>query len=807
MHNYLTDRIMKKEYYEGAGECQECIYKLPPNTEEEREEKKKILRQLLEEAVQGGYNEGNYRGSDLLPEEEYCRYLEADGSFSDLPEETESVEKAFGRFACIIERHHWRKGIPWESEERKETVLKGIIKYGHMETDREDKGVCRFHKSLFYLPQTAVSMCFALYPDFVDAQERPQQQEPLVTQAIEVLLRVIFQCWQLPLRNDHTDAHPICVDRFRGHVWWIGANGLTYRPVFYAALLLGTPEMVDVLAEVAKRALTPTSHGNTEESFWKEGICADGLGWGHDRQNYSNGYPAQGVISALSILVQLQGTPWALQKGEVCWDWVLRFMRSIGFMEYRDWVPPMIGRTSFEVDGFYKPQVISKYVRQIAVRVLNLAEDELTQDQLHLLYGTLFERSPEKTGDNRVKGDTGTRYFWNNDTLVRKTEAAYLFFNMACNRCDGVECAHESADTRNFFLTDGACLICRDPAEYRRAMGTWQVSCIPGVTARELKNEEIMPETNWQGYHSKHSFAGGAARGEHAAAGFIFEKDETRKKDGSGKIYPEYCKEMMGVLAYKSCFVFGSTGVCMGAGITDLKPEYGRNIRTTVNVAERLTDTLVYTSAGGEEVWKPGQEQIWPQDKPVYIRQNGILYGLLPQEGSSSRFLLRTEERMTEWEQLNACNRKVENESCPVMELAIDHGTAPAGERYCYCFDTGSAEPADVIGNPRFRVLENSENVQAAESADGKVIQAVCYAGEEVLVSGSVYEIRITEPLVLILEEEPEGLYLTVSDPLQLPERKCTLEYRRKEEAWKKAFLSFPENPERGKQTTVCLER
>ena len=50
------------------------------------------------------------------------------------------------------------------------------------------------------------------------------------------------------------------------------------RPVFYAAVLLCTPEMMDVLAEVAKRALTPTSHGNTDESFWKEGICADGLG-------------------------------------------------------------------------------------------------------------------------------------------------------------------------------------------------------------------------------------------------------------------------------------------------------------------------------------------------------------------------------------------------------------------------------------------------------------------------------------------------------------------------------------------------
>ena len=82
---------------------------------------------------------------------------------------------------------------------------------------------------------------------------------------------------------------------------------------------------------------------------------------------------------------------------------------------------------------------------------------------------------------------------------------------------------------------------------------------------------------------------------------------------------------------------------------------------------------------------------------------------------------------MTKWEELNACNRKVGNESCPVLELAIDHGIAPSGERYCYFFDTGSEEPSAIIGNPPFHILENSENAQVAESADGKVIQAVCY--------------------------------------------------------------------------------
>lgn len=166
MRNYLTERIMKKEYYEGAGECPECTDKLPVNTEKEREEKKKILRQLLAKAAQGNYDEQNYREGDLLPEEEYCRYLEEDGNFSDLPGSTESILEAFARLACIMERHHWRKGIPWESGERKETVLKAIIKYGRMEIEREDKAyavfispsfTCLKHRSACALPFIRIS--------------------------------------------------------------------------------------------------------------------------------------------------------------------------------------------------------------------------------------------------------------------------------------------------------------------------------------------------------------------------------------------------------------------------------------------------------------------------------------------------------------------------------------------------------------------------------------------------------------------------------------------------------------------------
>ena len=90
--------------------------------------------------------------------------------------------------------------------------------------------------------------------------------------------------------------------------------------------LLCTPEMMGCTGggcEGGADARPPTVK-QADESFWKEGICADGLGWGHDRQNYSNGYPTQGVISALNILLDLKDTPWALRKEEICWEWVIR---------------------------------------------------------------------------------------------------------------------------------------------------------------------------------------------------------------------------------------------------------------------------------------------------------------------------------------------------------------------------------------------------------------------------------------------------------------------------------------------------
>lgn len=117
----------------------------------------------------------------------------------------------------------------------------------------------------------------------------------------------------------------------------------------------------------------------------------------------------------------------------------------------------------------------------------------------------------------------GVRWFFNNDDLIKKNSDYHIDINMASFRTDGLESA-AFADNYNFYPTDGATLFQRDGDEYFKVMGGWDVTAMPGVTAREGM-DRLVPVTNWRGYCSKHNFAAGTTDGgENGVAGIIFEK-------------------------------------------------------------------------------------------------------------------------------------------------------------------------------------------------------------------------------------------------------------------------------------------
>lgn len=782
MRNYISIKVLKKEEYQNAWKCSYCQeYPVLGDSEKVYSEKERELARLLKEAVNAPVHSRFYWKEALDKNPEKWIFPGVDGRFADLADTDEGITTAFQRLGRISDKYHWKTGLCWEKQEEKEVFFKAAKYYCQKEKEREDKGNSRFHHSIFAIPTAALNICYSQYPDLMKAQENPEECTEEILEAFQLLFEIVMQCIRLPLRRDHTDKHPVCVERFRKHAWWVGANGITYRPIFYTALLLQSVEIMNVLAVVAQNALTATSDSWIDNSFWTEGICADGLGWGHGRQNYSNGYPVQGIITALGILGDLKGTVW---ETELELKWVKRFLSGISFMEYKGWLPPVMGRMCFLKDGKENAETMIRYGREIS---------------------TYLKKWEQHKEEKKEEAAGKIRYFWNNDSLVKKTERDYIFFHMASNRCDGVECAQEMADKRNFFLADGACIACKDPAEYKRALGCLRMSGIPGVTARFLQNREILPETNWHGYHSQFGFAGGVAEENYGAAGFIFQKDLTRKPDASGKIRTEFSAEIGGVYAKKACFILNDTTVCLGTGITDKAPLLGKNICTEINLVERLS-ALCVTEEHGTRMIKEAGHIVKDFRKNIGIQQNGILYGFLAEQ-STGKLVLCCEDRRTAWEELNANNREQDNEAVPIMELYIDHGKAIVNGRYCYYIYTGSRSAEEYLAKPEFNLLENSEILQAVESSDGALIEGIYYGKKELAgyaLSTSRYDILLEKPVVFALREKGKSLQLLVSDPLQKAGGRYLLKIRRKgKEQWRVMAGEFPVGLECGKQLKI----
>lgn len=650
------------------------------------------------------------------------------GWFQDLDEGVHSIQTALQRLACIAVTYHWKQGRPWPEGPLKENVLKGIVNYCARELGREDKGNSRFHMSIFRVPACVLNVYFALYPELKDAKEG------FLGEVRQIILKTALQTFTLPERGDETDQNPFSVERFQGHVWWEGANALSYRPVFRVALACRSEKLIRVLTEVAVRSLTPTCAACP--GFWREGMCADGFGWGHGRQSYNSGYPTEGVLAALDILTFLKGTVWEKELARVSWSSIVRYMEGISWSTFRGRNAPMQTRNIF----YRKDQIDAKslttsmeYALEIRELLRNHFMEYLSSEEVSALEN-FSEESQE-----------GIRYFWNNDALVRKDRQGYFYFNMASNRCDGVEFADSIADKRNYFTADGTYVIMRDEREYREAFGTWQVCHFPGATERYLPNREILTEVNWHGYRSVHPFAAGATSGCYGLAGFIYEKDGSREADGKGEIYDHYTREILGVMAYKSVFLFGDTMLFLGAGITDRKPEYGRHIHTTVDNRSSFGTAVIQES-----------------EEAVSVFHDNMRYTICKIEGNE--IVVSQEERRTHWADLNEGNRDERDESVPVLEIIIDHGLAPVDGKYAYYIernvsDSGQSQEEKPV------ILANTIGVQAARQND--VVQAVFYDNEAAVKVDENTILRVSHPCAVLLKKEADGFEITVCDGLQ----------------------------------------
>lgn len=626
-------------------------------------------------------------------------------------------------------------------------LFRAIAHYGRLEHNRLNVST-RWHVSCFAAPVATTHIYFSLF-DVMSRIENGEIKEPLFTDGHQVLGDVSMQCWTVPARSDKTDKQVVSVDRFRKHVWWVGGNATGYRPLLETAAQLSSCEMADVVGEVSVRSISSVSQTTIQDDFWQEGITADGAGWGHGMQCLVWGYPIHGTLGSLRILDVMKDYPLpvALQAEQI--ETLFKYLRGSSFYYYKGYVPPVVDRGNMNrLESPYPGRVGNKAtdyrysIPSVAIveMLLNKFPDKLTPKQKEEL--NRF-REEALRFDIKMPGEwnaeyTGTRYFFNNDDIIKKTDDYYLLVNMASSRVSGLESARTMAAAFNIFTCDGTTLFFRKGDEYQRVLGAFNLRTWAGITSR-LSPKPLVPIENWTGYNSLHRFAAGATSGGNSfAGGFIFEKNNRYWQETNRPHRPKSDPNpsAFGVKAYKSYFMFGDVFLAMGCGIENKMPEQEGDIVTILDQTELKPD------------FKNGSQ----------VRNNGFYYKVL-RKYTSGNVVVKHEKRQTEWRCLCVENKLPET-SENIFHMYINHGRDIKDASYAYtvsCTDAASRQTPVILSNTR--------NVQAAESRDGTQVGAVFYSADTKVKCKKGY-LKTSAPCALLLEFAGNRVSLSVTDGL-----------------------------------------
>ena len=712
--------------------------------------------------------------------------LEKDGVFSDLREAQNemlskkwvkstsypiqlkiapTIDEAFNRLYKIANEYSGKAIDITSLTPLQLKLLKGFINYGDIESNRGASS-SRFHASCFSIPTAAINSYFSLL-DLMDTIEEKNSLNPLVARANKTLKEIGMQSWTKPIRNDSTDNNVVQVERFRNHVWWVGGNALAYRSVFPAAIMLRSTAMVDVLAEVSQKALSSVSQNTYDTAFWREGFTEDGAGWGHRKQSLVWGYPIDGTNSALQLLQQLKNSPWQIKLTKQNKQAIFNYLRGSSWYAYKGYIPVCTSRANMK----YTPEkiqikstlLIDNLLKNWATSFSTMEIGELKQLQHEVKnYNISMHSYTQGTY-------SGSRYFFNNDDLIQKTNSHYTLVNMASSRVDGNESAL-FADRYNYFTDDGLTLFEKKGDEYNKSIGAWNLTAIPGVTSRQGQ-DNLKPSTNWNGYSSKYNFAGATTNGsKNAVAGYIFEKrNQSSKKHNNPYIY--------NVKAYKSYFFMENYMIALGAGITNLNPALKGDIYTTIDqtywddklkwagttkngcLANKNHSTQIKLSCKNDQI-------IWAQQK------NGFAYGIFPKH-TDGEVLLNAETRVSKWNELNPINKKIKNlpKEIPVFQLSINHGKNIENGKYAYFVYLENNFSTKKMSNPNFVILSNTRSIQAMSTKDERVISAVFYDDKQKLHTKRGL-VQVSAPAIVLLEEHDSYWSICVTDPHMNPELK-----------------------------------
>lgn len=634
------------------------------------------------------------------------------------------VAKAFTRILNISEVLRENRWTIEYNREIWERCQKAILRYGEMALNRPDVSG-RFSVAGCEIPASAVNIYFC-HLRLMEKAEQDSLADLQLKATCEMLKKLALRAWTPPGRD-------VCVDAFA-----------LDRPLWQVAIMHRSVEMMDSIATVCReaiRTMSPESTGN--EMLQQDGFTADGLCQAFGRQAWTGERVIEKMFKVIDILKILRNTPWGGIERDMA-SVLVNYFRGSSFYYYKGHIVPCLGQHTM----LYQPErECIGYWELLKALIIDWesAFNKIEFKELKQLYIEAQGYDPQMY---RNPYYTGTRWFFNNDDLVKKTRRYHFIVNMASSRCDGPG-SEQCADAYNHFSADGATLFQKTGTEYQKVWGACDITAFPGVTAREGM-KYIMPAKGKRGYCSKHNFAAGATSGgANAAAGFKYEKISVseREKERGRSYYTSEEIVLYGVKAYKSYFILGDYLVALGAGVTNRVSGVRRRIRTTIDQTEWRDSVYLYKGNGIDWVIHKGQ----------------FAYSVFPQYQERAYHVCETKD--THWARMNPDNRQVDGlpEKTDIFRMWIDHGHQPLNDTYGYVVYAGEGRP------PRdypFEVLRNDTLVQAVKSVSGNVVGAIFYDAQTELNMKGV-SIAVSSPCAVLVEKTPDGyLILSVTDAL-----------------------------------------
>ena len=423
---------------------------------------------------------------------------------------------------------------------------------------------------------------------------------------------------------------------------WTGAN------LIWGALNTVRHALLTGDSDLLRRAVTRAAAEITEGGA--EGIQRDRSFFQHGPRLYSGGYGLSFAEDIAKLLYLLRETEYQLpaDKIDLFLSFILDGLRHMIHGEGLDWA--CVGRE------ITRPGVLDSTHAAGVVELLTRAEGLPRKDELVSFLSHLRGGEPTDM----------TRYFPDAAMLCHHFHGLYVGAKFMNDRTLGAEiCNSEGELCCNMSYGTHTCVM-KSGREYRDINPIWDYAHIPGTTAVEESDTELLVRKGWVFAAHPNTCFGGTQNGRRAV---IY---ELARHDGTEALVTH--------------FAFEDGYICLGAGVTD---EGGRPLVTTVDQC-RLTDDPAVTDHA--------------------TVHNGIRYTAL----GGTLIDTAVREQVGSWRRNNAAlsDHPVKGD---VLTLTVTH---PAGKESAYAY---MISPAD-IDEPAVTVLRNDRGLQAVRLPDGSVM-------------------------------------------------------------------------------------